>query len=135
VGLLKSLLDEAGVPSEIRNENVHSMFPGASLQPEIWVLHEEDYLEARRICDEWRETANSEVSKPDFESDRQPSRAFAVGSAFCGLCFLGMAVLARSRFRMTGDAKSAIVAVLLGLIASFFIWLAVTTWTVKKTKT
>ncbi len=51
VALLKDLLDQAGIPSEVRNENLYSNFPGAPFQPEIWVLNDDDYLKASEIRD------------------------------------------------------------------------------------
>jgi hypothetical protein len=54
VGLLKSLLDEAGIACEIRNESTHPNLPGAAFQPELWVARDDDYARASRICDDWR---------------------------------------------------------------------------------
>ena len=49
VGLLKDLLAQAGIPCEVRNENLYSNFPGVPFQPEIWVLHDDDYPRACEI--------------------------------------------------------------------------------------
>ena len=130
--MLKSLLDEAGIDSTIRNESAYSMFPGASFQPEIWVVHEEDYAEARRICDAWREAASSEVSGQEAEGSKQSRPASALGPALCGLFFLCLAVIARKRFAITGDPRNAVGAVLLGLLAAVFLWFAATIWTARK---
>ena len=51
VGLLKDLLDQAGILSEVRNENLYSNFPGAPFQPELWVLNDDDYPKACEIRD------------------------------------------------------------------------------------
>ena len=51
VGLLKSLLDDAQIASEIRNESTYPNFPEAAFQPEIWVLNDEDYAEACEVRD------------------------------------------------------------------------------------
>ena len=51
VGLLKDLLAQAGIPCEVRNENLYSNFPGVPFQPEIWVLNDDDYPRACEIRD------------------------------------------------------------------------------------
>jgi len=51
VGLLKDLLDKAGIPCEIRDENMYSNFPGAAFHPELWILNDDDYLRASEIRD------------------------------------------------------------------------------------
>ncbi len=51
VGLLKDRLDEAGIPSEVRNENLYSNFPGVPFQPELWVLNDDDFPKACEIRD------------------------------------------------------------------------------------
>src|SRR2546425_957329 len=57
VGLLKSLLEEAGIACEIRNESTHSNLPGAAFQPEIWVASDDDYPAACQVRDTWRPSA------------------------------------------------------------------------------
>lgn len=52
--IVKSLLDEAGIPCMIRNE-----FPSGALSeltpseasPEVWIMNDEDYAKAREIVD------------------------------------------------------------------------------------
>src|SRR5438552_3576813 len=51
VGLLKGLLDDAGIHCEIRNENSSANFPGAAFQPELWVLNDTDYEKACDVRD------------------------------------------------------------------------------------
>jgi len=51
VGLLKSLLEDAGIASEIRNESSSANFPGAAFQPELWVLNDTDYEKACEVRD------------------------------------------------------------------------------------
>jgi hypothetical protein len=51
VGLLKSRLDEAGIPCELRNENTSSNFPGSAFQAELWILNDADYQRAAEIRD------------------------------------------------------------------------------------
>src|ERR1041385_3723919 len=52
VGLLKDRLDEAGIPCEIRNENLYSFFPGVPFQQELWVLDDDDLPKACEIRDD-----------------------------------------------------------------------------------
>ena len=51
VGLLKDLLDKAGIPCEVRNENAYSNFPGAAFYPELWILNDDDFAKASEIRD------------------------------------------------------------------------------------
>ena len=54
VGLLRSLLEEAGIACEVRNESTHANLPGAAFQPEIWVASDDDYARACQVRDAWR---------------------------------------------------------------------------------
>lgn len=56
VGLVKNLLDEAGIPCEVRNENSYASFAGGSFCPELWVLDEADFPKAAELCDAWRKS-------------------------------------------------------------------------------
>ncbi len=77
-GLFKSVLDEAGIRSEIRNENTFSNLPGACFYPELWILDDADYERAAdllRVAQErprtvgnWQCTACGEESEPQFGS-------------------------------------------------------------------
>jgi hypothetical protein len=49
VGLVQSILDAAGIACEVRNEAVSQVVPGMAFVPELWVLHDGDYAEARRL--------------------------------------------------------------------------------------
>ncbi len=49
VGLAQSILDAAGIACEVRNETVSQAVPGIPFTPELWVLRDEDYEEARRL--------------------------------------------------------------------------------------
>ena len=134
VGLLKSLLDGAGIASEIRNDTVHAIFPGAAFQPEIWVLNEEDYAEACRVRDAWRESASVETSRQDSEGSRRPTRATSLVSGLGALFFLGLAVRSQKRLADTGDARYGVGTVFLLLATALFIWLTVTHWRDWKSK-
>jgi len=49
IGLAQSILDAAGIPCEVRNDAVHQAIPGMPFCPELWVIRDEDYEEARRL--------------------------------------------------------------------------------------
>jgi hypothetical protein len=49
VGLAQSLLDAAGIGCEVRNDAVSQAVPGAPFNPELWVLRDADFEEARRL--------------------------------------------------------------------------------------
>ena len=49
VGHFQSLLEDAGIPVHIKNENSHVAMgevPQIEIAPEIWVIHDEDYDKA-----------------------------------------------------------------------------------------
>jgi hypothetical protein len=50
ISLAQSLLEAAGIACEVRNEAVSQVIPGFPFATELWVLREEDYKEARRLC-------------------------------------------------------------------------------------
>lgn len=52
VGLVRSLLEVAGIPSEIRNDAVSQAMIGFPFMLELWVLRDEDYEEAARLIKE-----------------------------------------------------------------------------------
>jgi putative signal transducing protein len=53
--MFKSLLDDAGIPSLIRNKYL-SVAAGEVpfVPPELWVLNDEDYPRAKEIVDAWQ---------------------------------------------------------------------------------
>jgi len=59
VGLAQSILDAAGIACEVRNDAVSQAMWAIPFIPELWVLHDEDYAEARRLV-----LAVGEASKP-----------------------------------------------------------------------
>jgi Putative prokaryotic signal transducing protein len=67
--IVKGLLDEAGIPSMIRNEHL-AMALGelADGSPEIWILNDEDYPRAKEIVDDLRKS-NVETAQPWICSD------------------------------------------------------------------
>jgi hypothetical protein len=65
VGLLKCVLEDAGIACEVRNESTHSALPGAAFQPELWVLGDADYARARELLDGWQRGLQPEPSPSD----------------------------------------------------------------------
>ncbi len=61
VGLLKNLLDKAGIPCEVRNENAYSNFPGAVFYPELWILNDDDFSKASEIRDTLRGSSSENL--------------------------------------------------------------------------
>jgi hypothetical protein len=54
---LKSVLEEAGIPCMIRNENPStalSELTPADSSPEVWIMNDEDYPRAREIVNDFR---------------------------------------------------------------------------------
>ena len=49
VGLAQSILDAAGIACEVRNDAVSQAMLGMPFVPELWVLRDEDFAEARRL--------------------------------------------------------------------------------------
>ena len=54
--MLKGLLEEAGIPCMIRNENLAMAFGELppSESPELWVINDEDYPKAKVLIDAWK---------------------------------------------------------------------------------
>jgi hypothetical protein len=79
VGYYKSILDEAGIPSFIRNENSNNPeVSGAGFWPALCVTEDAYYDEAIRLLksrqvsdaarvDEWKCPTCSEINPPNFE--------------------------------------------------------------------
>lgn len=49
IGLAQSILDAAGIACEVRNDAVSQAMWGMPFIPELWVLRDQDYDEARRL--------------------------------------------------------------------------------------
>ena len=60
VGLLKGMLDIAGIPCEIRNDAVSQVLVGAAFYSELWVLNDDDYARAREVIADRDRTASAE---------------------------------------------------------------------------
>jgi hypothetical protein len=62
IGLAHSILDAAGIACEVRNDAVSQAMPGMPFVPELWVLRDEDYAEARRLV---VSTGSADAAKPE----------------------------------------------------------------------
>ena len=62
VGLARTILEAAGIACEIRNDAVYQAVPGMPFIPELWVLRDEDYAEARRLV---RSLGSADAVKPE----------------------------------------------------------------------
>jgi hypothetical protein len=54
---LKGFLDEANIPSMIRNEHLSialGEIPPTECSPELWILNDADYPQAKEIVDRWQ---------------------------------------------------------------------------------
>jgi hypothetical protein len=125
VGLLKSVLDEAGVACEIRNENTHPNLPGAAFQPEIWVVNDEDYAEACEVRDAWRGSRPAE-SPQQAAGGSESARSNALLYTFTGLLLLAAAVVLASQFAHAGDWRRFTgVLTFFGLVGAVLLWTGV----------
>jgi len=46
---MQSILDSADIPCEVRNDAVSQAMIGVPFEPELWVLRDEDYDEAKQV--------------------------------------------------------------------------------------
>ena len=63
--MLKGLLEEAGIPCMIRNENL-AMAMGElppSESPELWIMNDDDFPRAKEMIESWQ-NAKPEASDP-----------------------------------------------------------------------
>lgn len=133
VGLLKSLLDEAGIASEVRNEDSYPNFPGAAFQPEIWVIDEKDYPKACEIRDT-SQFLQSMGSSSLAGQNQQEIRTNRIGAGLTGLVMLVLAVACVVRFIGSQAWVSAVMAVFFAPFGTLLIWLALVGWREKGKK-
>jgi hypothetical protein len=102
VGLLKDLLDGAGIACEMRNESAYANFPGAAFQPEIWVVNDADYMKACEVRDAWCLSPPPDASRP-FGGNIEAARSNALICALTGTLLLVAAVVLGWQFACRGD--------------------------------
>jgi hypothetical protein len=58
IGLIRSRLEAAGIECEMRNEHLSSAMPGTPFDPELWVLRDSQFAEARELLAAWCQRAS-----------------------------------------------------------------------------
>src|ERR1035437_2274884 len=58
IGLVRSRLEAAAIECEMRNEHLSSAMPGTPFDPELWVLRDSQFAEARELLAAWRQRAS-----------------------------------------------------------------------------
>ena len=53
LGLLKNMLEAAGIRCELRNEQLSQTLPAAPFNIELWVEHDDDFGRAKELCESW----------------------------------------------------------------------------------
>ena len=53
LGLLKNMLEEAGIRCALRNEQMSQTLPGAPFNVELWVADDDDFPRAQALCKTW----------------------------------------------------------------------------------
>ena len=53
LGLLRNMLDEAGIRCALRNEQLSQALPGAPFNVELWVESDDDFQSAQELCNTW----------------------------------------------------------------------------------
>ena len=56
VGMLRSIIEEAGIEFEVRNEATNANYPTGAFYPELWVVHDEDFAKTAELRDAWHAT-------------------------------------------------------------------------------
>ena len=62
---LKEILEQAGIPNNIKNQTTSMLageVPFAEVFPELWVLEDADYERAKELLDGWGKAWTREVS-------------------------------------------------------------------------
>ena len=63
VEALNEMLEHQGIPCTIKNQQGSSLageVPFAEVFPELWVLNNEDFLQAQEFLEEWKESQPTE---------------------------------------------------------------------------
>jgi hypothetical protein len=53
LGLLRNMLEQAGIPCGLRNEQLSQALPTAPFNVELWVESDNDFQRARDLCEYW----------------------------------------------------------------------------------
>jgi hypothetical protein len=51
--LLKSILEEAGIPCAIMNEQLSAALPATPFNAELWIANDDDLPKAQELCQAW----------------------------------------------------------------------------------
>lgn len=51
--LLKNMLEEAGIPCALRNEQLSSALPATPFNVELWIVNDDDLPKAQELCQAW----------------------------------------------------------------------------------
>ena len=51
--LLKNMLEEAGIKSALRNEQLSEALPATRFNVELWVANDDDFPRADQLCQAW----------------------------------------------------------------------------------
>ena len=54
--MLRSIIEDARIEVEVRNEATNANYPTGPFYPELWVIHDEDFARAAELRDAWRAT-------------------------------------------------------------------------------
>ena len=68
IGLLKNILQKAGIDCEERNAEIGQLLPIGQLQPELWVTKDEDFDAASALLHEWYEPTRT--AQPEWACPR-----------------------------------------------------------------
>src|SRR5258708_418494 len=62
VGILRCIIEEAGIEFEVRNDATNANYPTEPFCPELWIIHDEDFAKAVELRDAWRATPSVELT-------------------------------------------------------------------------
>jgi hypothetical protein len=51
--LLENMLEEAGIPCELRNERLSQALPAMPFNVELWIANDDDFPRAQELCQAW----------------------------------------------------------------------------------
>jgi hypothetical protein len=62
VGILRGIIEEAGIEFEVRNDATNANYPTGPFYPELWIIFDEDFAKAVELRDAWRATPSAELT-------------------------------------------------------------------------